>query len=228
MCEPASVERRGGYSPSQPSPPEEKAVVRTELPPDPELVTEPPEYLEPISAGLENQTEGGRPPEPELMQEQYLSPHQDEVETLPEEDADGNTTTGKTDISGQWRCFVDAVAKNANVTLISLLRNAVVLELNEQQLVIGYQNIQVFTEDKRAQIAETARSFFNNNIRVVFRESGDGLDDSLKKKHDIAQAKADEEIRQIARKDKVVTEVLAVFPEAEIKDITILDEKADQ
>ena len=126
--------------------------------------------------------------------------------------------------SESWRYFVDEVANQASISLVSLLRNSVVLELSEKELVIGYQNIQVFTETKRIKIEEIARRFFNDSIRVVFKESDDGLDDSLQVKHDNAKAKEVEEIKNVARNDAFALEVLKLFPSAEIEDITILDE----
>jgi exopolysaccharide biosynthesis protein len=126
--------------------------------------------------------------------------------------------------SKNWRQFVDEVANQASVSLVSLLRNSVVLELSEKELVIGYQNIQVFTEKKRTKIEEIAKSFFNDSIRVVFKESDDGLDDSLQVKHDNAKAKEVEEIKNVAKNDASALEVLKLFPSAEITEITILDE----
>ncbi len=126
-----------------------------------------------------------------------------------------------------WRHFVDEVANHASVSLVSLLRNSVVLELSEKELVIGYQNIQVFTETKRTKIEEIARDFFNDSIRVVFKESDDGLDDSLQVKHDNAKAKEIVEIKTVAKNDISAQEVLKIFPSAEIVDITILDEPVE-
>ena len=126
--------------------------------------------------------------------------------------------------SENWRLFVDEVANHASVSLVSLLRNSVVLEQSEKELVIGYQNIQVFTETKRTKIEEIARRFFNDSIRVIYKESDDGLDDSLLVKHDIAKAKEIKKIKTDARNDVYTQKILKVFPSAQIEDITILDE----
>ncbi|NQU63887.1 MAG: DNA polymerase III subunit gamma/tau [SAR324 cluster bacterium] len=131
----------------------------------------------------------------------------------------------KATVSDQWRDFVDEVGKHGDIALISLLRNSVVLELNDKNLVIGYQNLQVFTETKRAKIAKIARRFFNESISIIFKESDAGLDDSLRVKHDHAKAREIEEIKAKARVDAHALEVLKLFPDAEITDITILDKK---
>ncbi len=143
----------------------------------------------------------------------------------PEKLRNADTGTHEKVASRKWREFVDEVARHANATLISLMRNAVIMELTDQHLVIGYQNIQVFTDDKRAQIERTARTFFNPSIQVVFRESDDGIDDSLMAKHDIAKAKEHAKTKEIARNDSKVQEILNIFPDAEIDEIIILDEK---
>ncbi|MBU2647260.1 hypothetical protein KKI24_21320 [bacterium] len=128
-------------------------------------------------------------------------------------------------ISGQWGEFVQEVAHHANISLVSLLRNSVVLELSEKKLIIGYQNLQVFTQEKRTTIETIAREFFNESIEVVFEESDHGLDDSLRVKHNNAKAKAIEETREEAKNDHRILEILKKFPDAEIDEITILNDK---
>jgi len=131
------------------------------------------------------------------------------------------------EVSQLWRSFVDEVSRSANASLVSLLRNAVVLELTEENLVIGFQNIKLFSKEKQVQIESTARSFFNQSIQVSYRESRDGLDDSIMIKHDLAQAKASAAIQEKAGNDLKIREILKVFPNATIESITILEEKQD-
>ena len=61
------------------------------------------------------------------------------------------------------------------------------------------------------------------SITIVFKESDDGLDDSLRVKHDNAKAKEIERIKTKAREDVRTAEILRLFPDAEITEITILD-----
>lgn len=131
----------------------------------------------------------------------------------------------RTQVSARWRSFVDEVARQGRVSLVSSLKNAVVLAMDDSQLVIGTQNIQVFTEEKRRQIEETARAFFHEDIQIIYRESGQGLDDSLQAQNDLARKQAVETKKKAASRDPRVVKLLNLFPDAEIADITILDEE---
>ncbi len=169
--------------------------------------------------------EEASPPQPETEPIEEKTPLQPETEPTEE----GLTAApNKAAVTTKWRDFVDEIAGHVHVSLVSLLRNSVVLELNDKRLVIGYQNLQVFTEKKRDQISEVARTFFNNTIQVIFKENDEGLDDSLQVKHDIAKAHEIEKIREDARNDKRVTEILALFPEAVVDDIILLNEKEEK
>ncbi|MCP4755228.1 MAG: hypothetical protein GY866_30560 [Proteobacteria bacterium] len=117
------------------------------------------------------------------------------------------------------------MTKSSNMSLVSLLRNSVILELDDDKLVIGYKNIQVFTEEKKQSIETIARGFFHPSIQVLYKENDQGIDKSLRVKHDMAKAKEIEEKKAIASQDSKVAEVFKVFPNSEIRNITILEEK---
>lgn len=200
------------------------SLSSTETPPEQNDAEELPEFLEPILHTIAVPEEAASPQhEPETTEEKTLpqgetEPAKEVVTVVPNETA----------VTTKWRDFVDEIARHVHVSLVSLLRNSVVLELNDKRLVIGYQNLQVFTEKKREQISEVARTFFNDAIQIIFKESDEGLDDSLQVKHDIAKAHEIEKIRADARNDKRVTEILALFPEAAVDDIILLNKKENK
>jgi len=130
----------------------------------------------------------------------------------------------KEEKSSQWSNFVNNVAKTSNHSLVSLLRNSVILDLNEVELVIGYTNSKLYSPEKIEIIEQAARSFFNPSIKVIFRESNDGIDLSLKDKQDIADRKKKKEIKKKASQDTRVKKVLELFPNSIIDSIKILKE----
>jgi phosphoribosylanthranilate isomerase len=183
-----------------------------------------PEFLQPILQTIAVPEET-TPPQPDPGTTEKKTPDQPETEPVREV---VTAAPSETAVTTKWRDFVDEIAGHVHVSLVSLLRNSVVLELNDKRLVIGYQNLQVFTEKKREQISKVARTFFNDAIQVIFKESDEGLDDSLQVKHDIAKAYEIEKIREDARNDKRVTEIMALFPEAAVDDIILLNEKEEK
>lgn len=158
-----------------------------------------------------------------------LSPSQDQSGPAlnPLADGDKNSLDPKVrqkEASSLWSKFVDEVSKNSNQSLISLLRNSVILNLNNIELVIGYTNSKLFSPEKTEIIERAAKSFFNPSIKVIFRESNDGIDLSLKGKQDIADLKKEQDIRKEASKDVKVKKVLELFPNSKINRIQILEE----
>jgi len=127
-------------------------------------------------------------------------------------------------ISVEWKRFVETIAEGSYKSLVSLLRNSVLLELDNDQLVIGYQNLDVFTEDKRRLIVQYAKKVFNEKITVSYKEAADGIDISLKEQSDLEKEKQLEEKKRIASQDEKVLQIKKTFPDAEIKHITVLEE----
>ena len=132
--------------------------------------------------------------------------------------------TSSQQINDQWSAFVESVGKNGNKSLLSLLRNSVILELTNEKLVIGYQNIQIFSTEKKKQVADVARTFFNPDIKVYYKEQDNGLTTSLKAQQDEAVIKKRNLIKESAANDPKVQKTLSLFPGSEIKQITILED----
>lgn len=124
----------------------------------------------------------------------------------------------------KWKGFVDRVAENNNKSLVSLLRNAILLKLTEETLEIGYSNLEVFNRDKKVEIANLARTYFNPGIKVFYKSQKTGIDDSLKRKDDAAAAKRIAERIESAKTNPVVSRVLENFPGSQIKKVTIIEE----
>ena len=128
------------------------------------------------------------------------------------------------DITVMWKSFLDEMEKRSNEALMSLLRNSVVLEMDRKRLVIGYSNAQVFDDEKKRAIAKAARDFFKVPIKVFYREQNKGLMDSLKVPKDKERAKRKESLREQARSNPKVREILETFPNSRIKEIIVKEE----
>lgn len=140
------------------------------------------------------------------------------------EDTDTGSGEVKNIISDRWSEFVDMIADGANKSLVSLLRNAVVLTLTDEKIIIGYQNLDIFTNEKRRTIERYAQQFFNKNISIYYKEDSTGLDISLREKSDLEKEKQIEEKKRIAGQDKKIIHIKQMFPDSEIINITVLKE----
>jgi|APSaa5957512576_1039674.scaffolds.fasta_scaffold56068_2 hypothetical protein len=140
------------------------------------------------------------------------------------EDTDTGLSEIRNNISDRWGEFVDMIAEGANKSLVSLLRNAVVLTLTDEKIIIGYQNLDIFTEEKRRTIERYAQQFFNKNISISYKEDSTGLDISLREKSDLEKEKQIEEKKRFAGQDKKILYIKQVFPDSEIINITVLKE----
>jgi len=127
-------------------------------------------------------------------------------------------------IADQWRLFVENVGESGNKSLLSLLRNSVILELSDKKLVIGYQNIQIFSREKKQSIADVARKFFNPDIKVHYKEQDNGLAASIKNQKDTALLEQEKALKEKAANNPKVLKTLEIFPGSEIKKITLLEE----
>ncbi|MBU2511861.1 hypothetical protein KJ966_10995 [bacterium] len=117
--------------------------------------------------------------------------------------------------------------QSANKTLVSLLRNSVLLEITTDRLVIGYTNTKLFTDKKKEEVADAAKAFFNKTIEVSYKENTDGIDDT------VSQKQKKERLRQItaekkeAERSKMVQAIMREFPGSEICSIEIIEENED-
>ena len=160
----------------------------------------------------------------EPLPEEYSVPPPPTFPDSVEEETGSDSESNKQQISKQWKEFVDMIAEGANKSLVSLLRNAVLLQLTEEEIVIGSQNLDVFSEDKRRIIERHAHHFFSKDIAISYQEAATGLDISLKEISDLEKEKQLEEKKRIAGQDAKVLQIRQVFPDAEIKHITVLEE----
>lgn len=130
----------------------------------------------------------------------------------------------KQEIVKKWKNFVDLVAEHNNKSLVSLLRNAILLKLTDEVLEIGFNNLEVFNRDKKIEVADLARTFFNPNIKVFYKSRKNGIDDSLKSKDDAEVARKIENRIELAKENPNVKSVLENFPGSKIKKVTIIEE----
>ena len=140
-----------------------------------------------------------------------------------------DNSSGKVQRTGMpaWKDFVDEVAKKSHKFLISLLRTAVVLELNEQRLRLGVTNLHSFTEDKTRFIEKEAQKFFNSPLTLSLESQQEGSDDSIKGQLDAAEEKRIFEIKKAAEDSVKVLEIREIFPGSTIQNITILEDSKD-
>ena len=133
--------------------------------------------------------------------------------------------TAPKSLSHEWEKFVKYMGKTSYNSLVSLLRNSVLLNLTEQQLEIGYSNTKVFSKKKRDEIEEAAKSFFNKSIQVSFKSNSDGLDDSVSQKEVKEKLRRIEKRKEDAENSEAVQAILKLFPGSEIQTIEIKEEK---
>lgn len=190
-------------------------------PPDQAIIAENIPEQEPIKSP---EPESTAPEQPEIsvpLQAEIATESQITQQPPP---AEKQVIDSNLEIVDQWRLFVEDVGKGGNKSLLSLLRNSVILKLNDKKLVIGYQNIQIFSEEKKKSIADVARHFFNPKIKVYYKEQDNGLAASIKNQKDAALVEQKEALKAKAAKNPKVLKTLEIFPGSEIKRITILKE----
>ncbi len=117
--------------------------------------------------------------------------------------------------------------ESSDKSLVSLLRNSVLLEISDNSLTIGLQNTELFTEDKRAQIEGAAREFFQHDFSILYKNSVDGLDDSVHEKIKQERIKEEAATKKKAAESSKVQQILSMFANSKIKTIEILKEKKD-
>ncbi len=133
----------------------------------------------------------------------------------------------KEECSEKWEKFVKYVEESADKSLVSLMRNSVLLEISDDSLTIGLQNTQLFTDEKRNRIEACAQTFFQKEFSIRYEDSVDGLDDSVREKIEQERIKAEEETKKKAAESSNVRKILALFPNSKIKNIEILKEEKD-
>jgi hypothetical protein len=129
--------------------------------------------------------------------------------------------------SEQWEGFVQSMESSGNKSLVSLLRNSVLLKLTQDLLKIRFKNTDLFSEAKRKQIEEAAISYFKRSIKVRYEEDGEGIDDSIRKKQEQEQLEKEKEQKNNAKTDARVKQILSVFPGSKISSIEIIKEVED-
>ena len=117
----------------------------------------------------------------------------------------------------KWKGFVDAVGQQADNSLPALLRNAVVLEMDREKLVIGCANLRMFNNEKKKIVAKVARDFFQLPITVYYKEQTGKLRNSLKMQEDQELAEKEEAQRAKVISDPKVQEILNMFPNSKIE-----------
>lgn len=146
----------------------------------------------------------------------------------PVEDSSQSSEKSLEEVSFEkWEGFVKFMEESSNKSLVSLLRNSVLLEITEDEVVIAFKNTRIFSDAKRKQIEEAARSYFNPSIRVVYKETSDGTTGSVRKKLESEREKEIKIRKEEARKNRRVKELLNLFPGSRITDVTILEESKD-
>lgn len=137
---------------------------------------------------------------------------------------EGQPYAEKHELVEKWKGFVDLVSEKHSKSLVSLLRNAVLLKLTEDTLAIGFNNLEVFTNEKKKEIANLARNYFNPGIKVYYKARKQGIDASLKDKDDAEAARKVAERIESAKINPKVLSVLEHFPGSKIKNITTIEE----
>ncbi len=127
----------------------------------------------------------------------------------------------------EWEKFVKYMEHTANKTLVSLLRNSVLLEMSPDKLVIGYTNTKLFSDKKKADVADAAKGFFNKNIEVSYQENTDGIDDTVRQKQEKERARQIAAVKKEAEKSERVQTIIRQFPGSEICAIEIIEENED-
>lgn len=116
---------------------------------------------------------------------------------------------------------------SANKSLVSLLRNSVLLEISTDKLAIGYTNTGLFSAEKKKEIEDAARAFFNKQIKVSYQENTNGIDESVRQKLQKEKMKKIEAIKKEAEMGENVQSVLKHFPGSTVKSIELSEEIED-
>ncbi len=114
-----------------------------------------------------------------------------------------------------------------NKSLVSILRNSVLLKITEDTLSICFKNTDLFSEPRRKQIEEAAATYFGHPIKVLYEEEGKGIDDTIRVKQEQEELEREKEQKKMAKKDKKVQQILSSFPGSKIRNIEIIKEVED-
>ncbi|PCI24983.1 MAG: DNA polymerase III subunit gamma/tau [SAR324 cluster bacterium] len=236
---PAQIPAQKSYSGVQPvSPPQDtrpsfdySQMEEPLMPVNPSFESELPPVPDRLSEQeIEGSEVSSQPSAPRALSVQPSQKEKPEKRNVV--DGRGNisdNSSGKVQRTGMpaWKDFVDEVAKKSHKFLISLLRTAVVLELNEQRLRLGVTNLHSFTEDKTRFIEKEAQKFFNSPLTLSLESQQEGSDDSIKGQLDAAEEKRIFEIKKAAEDSVKVLEIREIFPGSTIQNITILEDSKD-
>ena len=117
--------------------------------------------------------------------------------------------------------------KTGNKSLVSLLRNSVLLNISGDSLSIRFKNTGLFSEEKRKQVEEAAENFFERPMQVFYEEIGEGIDDSVRDKIEQDREKKELKQKKDAENSEIVQKTLSFFPGSKISKIEIITEEKD-
>lgn len=120
------------------------------------------------------------------------------------------------------------MSTQGNPSLLSILRNSVLLDLSENKLIIGLENRELFTSDKQEAIQRFAATYFQKNIRVEYQKSVKAQSFSLRAEELAGRKQKDMERKEKAKNSPIVQEILKVFPEGKIENITFLQKENEE
>lgn len=98
------------------------------------------------------------------------------------------------------------------------------MQLDDRVIKIELEGTQLFrliTPGKQALIEETARNFFRTDIQIQYSKVTEQEGSSLKEYEDNEKSKKIETIKEAARQDPLLKNVLRVFPGSRIERITV-------
>jgi hypothetical protein len=127
----------------------------------------------------------------------------------------------------QWEKFVKFMENSADKSLVSLLRNSVLLSISQNSLAIGLQNTDLFSDEKRKYIEVSARAFFGREVEISYKNSIEGIDNSVRIKQEQEKLKEESGLKQAAAENPKVQQILSLFPKSKIVSIEIEREKKD-
>lgn len=181
--------------------------------PRPEVVTDEPEGMKPVSTYESVEiVESSEPEKNQQVQD-------------PKPSAEPNVEAQQQ--TDRWERFVHHMAGKVNKSLVSLMRNSVLLEMSENHLTIGFKNTELFSVEKRELVEKEAGFYFKRPIQVFYKEDTDGIDDSIREKHEQELERQIEAQKKEAGESSRVKEVLEIFPGSSISQIRIISEKED-
>ncbi|MDT8446066.1 MAG: DNA polymerase III subunit gamma/tau [bacterium] len=126
-------------------------------------------------------------------------------------------TTAPQDSEPDWRDFVTRFSGVGNQSLLSFLKSSVALEFSAEKLVIGCRNPALFSNEKRAQLAEFAAGYFGHEPKIEILASDRAAEESLWALELRGRAAAEVARKEAAFEDPQVLKIKEVFPQSQTK-----------